>query len=627
MPIYRLKSSGNWRKLGAIYRLKSSGDWRKLSAIYRLKSNGNWRKVFSSTEAQVTQLSAPTSPGGSGEAFTNVTKGSSGTYSNNNTSYGVVTTLVKVAFSTTPDSGTETKYGTDISNTYEVTQADATTPVYKYYTEDKVKNLAGTKTFYFYSSMFVQAYVGNITDNFNRTVASGLGTSSSGYIYSSYSNGNTGWSTNGLRAEQTGAVSLGAAASSHPLKTIELGSSNSANTNKTYSVELTDGQGGQGVAFWVTSANSWYAVTSSFDYDTSTTTIVNCSATGTWTSTTSNSVTNCNNANPIGTTAGTRCSTCVYVNQSTVCSGTGTYSTTAGSSTSNCESANPIGNNIGDRCGSCTYTGSQILCTGSGFCIGTNCYTSNYCGSVPPVTPSCTDYRTNQSSCPGTGTGTGIGQRCSSCTSQTTNTDTFGLCRSTSLIPVCPSCVGGTTSFAQYNCSTGFWQCRCRITTTTYNYYVNQASYYYSTNQTWYNFTYPSRIAQYNFTYPMNQNETVTQYTYNTRLKIWSAVSGTVISQAWDNAGNSSGFITSSTNTITYDPSNYIGVYKIVANTNNNTVTAVAYNAGGSPMGSTLTKTFSSPTKANANNETSAGLIKAYSPYNVGTLYDNLSIT
>lgn len=627
MPIYRLSSSGTWQKLAKIYRLSSSGIWQSLASIYRLSSSGAWQKIFSSAPDTVTQTSAPTFPGGSGEAFTSVTKGSAGTYTNINTGYGIVTTLVKIPIGTSPSSNTETKYGTDLANTYTVTQSDATTPVYRYYTEDKVKNVAGTKTFYFYSSGYVQAYVGNITDNYNRTVATGLGTSSSGYIYSSYANNTVSWQVNGSRADNSSAVSSGASATSHPLQTIEVGSSLAAKTNKTYSIDIPDGKGGQGVAFWTTAANSWYAVTSYFDYDTSTTTILTCSGTSSWTSTTSSSVTDCNTANPYSTTiSGYRCGSCTYINQTTACSGTGTYSST-NSSTSNCNSANPTGPNIGDACGTCTYTGSQLLCTGSSFCIGTNCYTSNYCGSVPPVTPSCTDYRTNQSSCPGTGSGTGIGQRCSSCTSQTTNTDTFGLCRSTSLTPVCPSCVGGTTSFAQYNCSTGFWQCRCRITTTTYNYYVNQASYYYSVNQTWYNFTYPTRIAQYNFTYPSNQNQLVTQYTYNTRMKIWSAVSGTVTSEAWDNAGNSSGFITSSTNTVSFDPSQFIGIYTISATTNNNTVTATAYNSGGSQMGSTLIKTFSSPTKANANNETSAGVIKAYSANNVGTLYDNLSIT
>jgi hypothetical protein len=744
MPIYRLGNSGNWRKLSAIYRLGNTGVWRKIAAAYRLGSAGNWRKIFSFGPDTVTQTSQPTGPSGSGEAFTSVSRGSSGTYTNYNTGYGIVTKLVKMTLTTSPVSGTETKYGTDLTNTYTVTQADATTPVDRFYTQDSVKNIAGTKTFYFYSDMYVQAYVGNITDNYNRNVATGLGTSSSGYIYSSYANNTVSWQVNGSRADNSSAVSSGASATSHPLQTIEVGSSLAAKTNKTYSIDIPDGKGGQGVAFWATSANSWYAVTSYFDYDTSTTTELTCSGSSTWSSSSSSSVTNCNNANPTGSSVGNRCGTCVYNGATYPCTGTGSYSNTISSSTANCESANPLGSFNGDRCGSCTYTGSfsYLSCIGSGSytsssssvqgcrdanpelfiagyrcgdcssgvqgttCTGTgtysntisssttNCNTANpigsnigdacgtctYTGST--TTYPCTGFLSGQSSCPSTGSGSG--DRCSSCTSSTAypcnggsvttltcpstgslsgdrctacttnaSTTTYGACRSTSLTPVCPSCPLGTTSFARYTCSVGFWQCRC-VTPTTYTYTVRGTStvYSYSVRQTLttynfsfpirqvsytfsfptyqsitqFNFSYPIRQIQYNFTYPSNQNELVTQYTYNTRMKIWSAVSGSVVSQAWDNAGNSSGFITSSTNTITFDPAQFIGIYTLSATTSNNTVTARAYNSGGSQIGSTLTKTFASPNKSNANNETSAGIIKAHSANNVGTLYDNLSI-
>jgi len=751
MPIYRLKSSGEWRKLSKIYRLKNTGAWRSLSRIYRLKSNGEWKKVFSSTEAAVTQTSSPTSPSGSGEAFTSVGVGSSGTYTNINTSYGIVKKLVKMSIDLNPINGSETKYGTDLTNSYTVTQEDATTPVYKYYTEDSVKNQSGTKTYYFYSSMYVQAYVGNITDNFNRTVSVGLGTSSSSYIYSSYANLTSGWSVNGSRAVNSASVTSGASASNHPLQTIEVGSSNSSKVNKTYSIDIPDGKGGQGVAFWVTSANSWYAVTSYFDYDSSTVNVVTCTATGSYSNSTGTSTTPCNDANPTGTTSGTRCGACTYVNQTAVCtgtgtysnnsgsstsacesanptdsipivgnrcgsctytgsstsvscSGTGTYSNTSGSSTSACESANPSGTTDGTRCGSCTYTGSStsIQCTGTGSYSNTSgtatgpCETANpigsnigdRCGSCTYVSQSssttypCTGSVSNQSTCPSEGSGNG--DRCSVCTPSTTypcsggtvssatcpdtgplagdrcsactTVDTFGLCRSTSLTPVCPSCPNGTTSNAQYNCSTGFWQCRCRtftytvrttatvysysvrqtLVTTTYNFtYPSRASvttysftYPKNVSVTTYNFTYPKYVAQYNFTYPKNEDTTATQYTYNTKMKVWSAISGVVSSNNWDNSGNATGLIINNTRPAgeSFDTSNFTGIYKIVSETSGNIVTAKAYDSGGSQIGSTLTKTFSSPTKSSANDETSSGIIKAHTPNNVGTLYDNLSI-
>jgi hypothetical protein len=48
MPAYRLKNTGQWRKLAEVYRLKNTGQWRKLNRIYRLRSDGTWRRIFSS---------------------------------------------------------------------------------------------------------------------------------------------------------------------------------------------------------------------------------------------------------------------------------------------------------------------------------------------------------------------------------------------------------------------------------------------------------------------------------------------------------------------------------------------------------------------------------------------------
>lgn len=755
MPIYRLNSSGQWKKFSNLYRLNSSGAWKKFSAWYRLNSSGIWKKIFSSTVPALTQTSEPTGPSGSGESFTSVSKGSSGSYTNYNTTYGIVTKLIKLPIDSIPVSNTETKYGSDLSNTYTVTQSDATTPVFTYYTEDSVKNLSGTKTFYFYSLSYVQAYIGNITDNYNRSVASGLGTSSSSYIYSSYANLGSSWSVNGSRAVNLTAVASGAIASNHPIQTIEVGSSLAAKTNKTYTIDIPDGKGGQGVVFWTTSANSWYAVSSYFDYDESTTTTINCTdTTGSWTSSTTSSVTDCNNANASGSNVGDRCTTCSYTGATYPCTGTSTYSTTQGSATTYCESAKPIENVSGGRCGACTYTGSSssYLCNGSGnyygtsssiqacrdanpipaspssgsrcsdcvyigqttgctgsatysttsgsattYCesanpigsaIGDRCGSCTYTGSTQSTTYPCTATATGQNECPALGSGNG--GRCGDCTASTTypcgttdvttatcpdegplanqrctpcvqgggTTVSQGLCRATSAgDPFCPSCDSpNTTSIAQFDCATGFRRCRCispitqtykvRVTSTTYSFSIRQTStvttysfsyptraprYDYSfstyTLQTTYNFSYPSRTTQYNFTFSKNKSESVTQYTYNTKIKIWSAISGTVVSQAWDNSGNSSGLIATATNTGSLDPSKYVGIYKITATTNGNTVTTTAYDSSGNQMGTILTKTFISPTKSNANNETSAGIIKAYSPYNVGTLYDNLSIS
>jgi hypothetical protein len=123
----------------------------------------------------------------------------------------------------------------------------------------------------------------------------------------------------------------------------------------------------------------------------------------------------------------------------------------------------------------------------------------------------------------------------------------------------------------------------------------------------------------------MNELATVSGYSYNSKIKLFSAISGTVAVQSWD-APYSSGQVASNVVAGSFDNTQWTGIYNITASTSGNTVTATAYDSGGGVIGQTVGKTVSSPTKQNANGETSAGVVKAYSPNNVGTLYDNLSI-
>jgi len=64
MPIYRLNSSGQWKKFSSLYRLNNSGVWKRFSAWYRLNSSGIWKKLFSSEEgpsiAQQVEISQST---------------------------------------------------------------------------------------------------------------------------------------------------------------------------------------------------------------------------------------------------------------------------------------------------------------------------------------------------------------------------------------------------------------------------------------------------------------------------------------------------------------------------------------------------------------------------------------
>lgn len=663
MPARLKLSDGAWKQISGIY-LKVSNTWRSVASGY-LKVSNTWRLFFASTALIPTQTNAPSIPGGTGQPFTSVTRGASGSY----TSYSSKThSLIKILETDSVSSPSTTATNdTVLSSTYTVTQIDGSTPNYIFYTRDNVVGLNGI-TYYFYSPPLA-AYIGNISDNFNRTTSGGLGASSSGYIYSSYSNLTESWSTNGSYAINPFAVSLNAAASSHPLQTIEIG-----NTNKNYSVDLPDGKGGKGVVFWTTSANSWYAVSSYYDYDSTTTTQPQC------TGTTSCIGLNCCDDVTFGTGLNQRCSSCPAATITYPCGQNGVTYTCSGF---NC-CTNNLGPLAGDYC-NCTNTNTssttqQLTCSGStttSSCPGTGSTVGSRCGSCSSTT-TCTGSGSN-SYCPDLGSN--VGDRCGSCSSsstsvltgytytvRTTSTDTtytFGLCRSTSQTPVCPFCPSGTTSNAQYNCSTGFWQCRCATTstsypcsggsvttsncpstgpssgdrctscspnyttTTTYTYPTRQQAYTYPVyayeDITTYTSNYQVRGTQYSYTYNINQLETVSAYSYNTKIKLFSAISGTVVFESWD-APYSSGELISNLVAGSFDPDQWIGIYNITASTNGNSVTATAYDSGGGIIGQTVGKTLSNPTKQNPNGETAAGIIKTYSPYHVGTSYDNLAI-
>jgi len=718
-----LKLSDGWKQISGIY-LKVSNTWRSIASGY-LKVSNTWRLFFSSSALIPTQTSAPTVPGGTGVAFTSVTIGTSGSYTNFSSKTHSLVKVLETYVVSSPS--TQDINDISLSSTYTVTQNDATTPQYNFYTRDNVVGLNGT-TYYFYSTPLA-AYVGEINDNFNRTTSGGLGTSSSGYIYNSYANSTASWSTNGSYAINSSAVSSGTAASNHPLQTIEVG-----NPNKNYSVDLPDGKGGKGVSFWTTSANSWYAVASYYDYDSTTTTQTTCTGTSSCTGL------NCCSSVTVGTELNQRCSACSsatitypcgqngatytcsgfdcctnnlgslggdYCNctntnsasttQQLTCSGSSSSSScpntgstvgarcgtcssvalcTGTQTSSSCPSTGP---NVGDACGVCTTntsTTQQLTCSGSSSgssCPGTSSLVGGRCGTCTNVvTYPCSGGTVTTSTCPSTGSLSG--DRCSTCTQNGGITD--GLCRTSE--PVCPPCPGGTYTTGSFGCPSGSTRCRCTqpitysytvrtsatsytypvnayqdittttytypireqaynysvnayqdITTTTYTYPIRQQAYNYSVNAfeniTTYTSNYQVRGTQYSYNYSINQSETVSGYQYNTKIKLFSAVSGNVVLQSWDSP-YSEGLVLSNIVAGSFDPSQWIGIYNITASTNGNTITATAYNSGGGVMGQTVGKTISSPIKANSNGETAAGVIKTYTPNNVGTSYDNFAI-
>jgi len=96
----------------------------------------------------------------------------------------------------------------------------------------------------------ITSVLSKITDTFNRSDGS-LGTSSSGNLWSILS---------GTWAISSNQATSSTAASSYPLATVDIGAQ-----NVIVSADITDG--GPGIAFWVTDANSWWA--SSVNYSSS----------------------------------------------------------------------------------------------------------------------------------------------------------------------------------------------------------------------------------------------------------------------------------------------------------------------------------------------------------------------
>ena len=206
-----------------------------------------------------TQLTSPVITG-TGYAFSAI-NGTSGTYQSgtfqSKTSY-----IGRTVFSTPLTSGlTTTSMSTAGSPPYNVNQNDATAPKYYFYYVDEVLANDGT-TFYYYYSSAIDAKIGQVVDNYTRTVSGGLGTmtpainsamSPNAHIYSLTANGSL-WSVNGSVASIASAVS-GSNPNTYPQQSVILDGA----TNAVVSASFPSGSDGLGLTFWSTSAGSWWA--------------------------------------------------------------------------------------------------------------------------------------------------------------------------------------------------------------------------------------------------------------------------------------------------------------------------------------------------------------------------------
>jgi len=647
---------------------------------------GNESSPVSATTSAVptpVKISSPTLSG-TGAAQTSITA-TPGSYQSG--TFGLVTTKIVFFQSpyTVPTDGETSPSGTiqDTATpapTYTVTQPDATTPNKKYYARDAVTNVAGTVTYYYYSNL-VTAFIPAITDTFNRSVSPGLGTTSSGYLYSSVvEQERSTWSTNGSVASSSGTVlryvspvDPGSFSNSYPLQAIEL----TGKTNLTASVEIPSGGGGPGIAFWVSGAGSFWAIAPAYSQINSTSSVTStncngpaittnstgtnpncydcpvttstsggpssdCNATEFYTNSTGTSP-NCYNC-PVTTIPATTSSDCNFpVPKQTDAQGTGCFGCPI--------TTNPGGTSY--TCGSgTTYNyGSAIVAQAAckGCSYSDTSYVDKTCNGGP------FEYSNNTLSAAGTCNGKcfcGPAQTRTTygCTGTTQNYSTLAACNAspttttydaTTVGVRCGACVQpiagvnlfrapavAATSSTYYNCNTlvctNVAQFSCTYTT------VETPTTYTCTGQdtsTPVRYTCKGRdtstpvVTSYSCTGQQVTNN-VTTSTYNTNLRIMSTVGSFVpVIKNQNIISNTTAFSK---------------VYKIAVTTNGNNITGTAYsNLAGTDVLGTITYTWVSGNtpKASANGSSYAGIIKTPSAIesasidnNPGSTFDNLSI-
>lgn len=199
---------------------------------------------------------------GTGYAFTEI-NGTSGTY----TSGTYVSKSAYIGYTTSailPTSGSTTNsLSIEHSPPYNVTQYDASAPKRYFYYVDKV--LANdNSTYYYYYSSQVDAKIGQVIDDYTRTVTGGLGVmtpsintfmSPNAYTYNITANGSL-WSVNGSAASIASAVS-GSNPYTYPQQSVSL----DGRTDAEVSASFPAGSDGLGLTFWSTNSGSWWAST------------------------------------------------------------------------------------------------------------------------------------------------------------------------------------------------------------------------------------------------------------------------------------------------------------------------------------------------------------------------------
>ena len=464
--VYVKVTTGLWKQVNKIYIKVTPTLWKTVNKVYVKVTSSLWKSSFGSNNEPV-QITRPTLTG-TGRVGTTITR-SSGTYSNYNSLITKIFYTTEVAEQVSASTVDPSGGNVTTTNPYTITQSDAAPPPYYFYARDEVLGI-DNETYYYYSTPPIEAQLPDLIDDFNRTVSSGLGTASGGFIYDSYSRSRTTWSVNGSRAVNS------SNGSGYPMQSVDSG-----NDNQVVSVDTFGG--GLGVAVWVSSAGSFWSVIPTYEYVAEPADVYKCGTTAVYVEDPEN-----NDCPPLATLGsnsqsgsytfsdvGLRCSDCYQDTiVSNLCTGatiTETYCPDTGpnagdrctactSSTTNlCTGSGSgltcpdIGQAAGDRCGACTEnsnTTTQITCSGSSSgstCPGTGSFIGGRCGPCTS-TQTCTGSITS-GSCPDIGNN--VGDRCGACTTNT-NTTTQLTCSGSSSGSSCPG-TGSTVGARCGSCS------------------------------------------------------------------------------------------------------------------------------------------------------------------------------
>jgi hypothetical protein len=611
--------------------------------------SGNWAYQVGTTDTAPTPtVTAYPTLTGTAVAKTSVSS-SNGAYNNNNPSYSIQSRIIGVTDPALIVQGDTTDYGAVLSSTsltyfqsYTITQSDATAPSYYIFARDSVIGLDGV-TYYFYSTG-VKSTMGTVTDDFNRTVSGGIGTMSSGFTYSGgYTS--PSWSVNGSSAVTTANPGASSGPDAWGLRSIEMG----GDTDVSMSIGIPSGQGGIGVAFWVTSNSQWWSAICA--HDSSVLTTYACTGSGgSGSSYPSN----------VGTGAGQNCnvtSTSVYdCNQSggsgssypsNVGDGSGQNCNVSSSTEYACDSYGGSGYSYPSNVGSGAGQNCNVVAVTTYACNQVGGSSTSYPGPESPETEiygicnlsSSTTYPCNTGSASSSQSDPGpnsnsAGGVCNKSTStgyafqavtysplpsssaSTCNAANFGKYQSGSAVYL----FGGLYNYNYCNSYTLYtWSNRSYSGTTTYTWnrrsFSGTTTYYWNKRSTSGTTTYSwsKRSTSPTTTYYWSTQVGSTTTYYNTYLRIYES--------------NGSSVSLKSDNLIENNSISYISVYGLSLSTSGNSITAALKNSSGGVIGSTVYYTASSPTKTDYAGASGFGLSKGYSPAAVGYNYDNLSIS